>query len=552
MLKPSFCAVLALVLLAPAALAGASAKSRAERRAAQEIYWSLGAEPVSLDPTKQADGSSSSLLGHMFEGLLGYDAKGELVPATAESFSASPDKKVWTFVIRKDAKWHDGKPVTAKDFEYTFKRLVDPSYASVYSFIAITAGFLNAEAIITKKMPKEQLGVKAVDDRTLRVELDRPGMFFDSLMAFQIFYPVRQDLVEKFGERFAVDQASIVGNGPFKLAKWEKESSIRLEKTSTYWNAAAIKITAVESPSLVKEAQADYNNFITGGIDYISTKTGEIIRQAQDAKLKIQPYETGCVSLMALNVGKGRPFESKDLRLAVQKGIDRNEFVNKIVAMPGNKPIFTFIPDYMPGSTTKTRFRKEVPVKWKDADVAAAKKHVEDYLKSSGAKKPPVISILTTDSSGSRKHGEYWQNALAKVLGAEVRIENLPLKAMVQRERDHDYDLAMTGWCPDYIDVMTFADYHTATNDNNFTGWANAKHDELIAKANLESDGVKRMKLIAEAEAIFLADAPSIPFYQTGGAYIMAPGLSGVTKNLVGVGTDFRYASWAEGPKPSH
>ena len=525
---------------------------RDTRRNSGEIFWSPGAEPVSLDPTKQVDGSSASWLGHMFEGLLMYDATGKLVPASAESYQISPDHRVYTFTIRPTARWHDGKPVTAHDFAYTFRRLVDPAYASVYSFIATTAGILNASDVIARKLPVDKLGVKALDDRHFEVTLAQPVAFFPSLMAFQSFYPVRQDLVEKFGEQFAVEPASVIGNGPFRLAKWQKDHSLRIERVATHWNANQIRITALESPAVIKDAQADYNNFITGGIDVLTTKVAEVVRQAQDAKLKMQTYDTGCVSFLSLNQKPGRPFANRELRQAIQKGINRTEFVNKIVGVPGNKPIYTFVPDFMPGSKSGSFYRKEVPIVWKDHDLAAAKQHLQAFLDQTHSLRAPPFTILSGDSSREKKYAEYWQNELAKLLGTEVRVDNAPLKVMVQKERDKDYDLSLTGWCPDYMDAMTFMDFHTGTNDNNFTGWSNPAHDKLIEEAGREANLAKRVALFAAAEKIYLNEAPSVPYYQSGGIVITAEGLTGVKKNVVGVGNDFRFARWATNKTTHH
>lgn len=530
------------------AVALAADKNREQRRAAGEIFWSAGDEPVSMDPTKQVDGTSYPWLGLLYEGLVTTDSKGQLMPGAAERWDISPDKKTWTFHIRKSAQWHDGKPVTATDFEYTFKRLVDPGYASFYSFIGATAGIINASDIIAKKKAPKELAVKALSPQTLEIRLERPVVFFAALMSFQSFYPVRQDLVEKFGDLFANDPASVIGNGPFRLASWKKEHSMRVEKFPAYWNAKAIKIQAVESPAVIKDAQSEFNAFSTGSLDFVSLRTPEVLKQAQEAKNKVVPYQAGCISFMALNVKPGRPFASKELRLAIQAGINRAEFVNKVIAMPGYKTANSMVPDFIPGAKPNGTFRKEVPLIWKDADLASSKRHIQAHLKSKGTTKVEAITILAGDSTRSKKYSEYWQSALTKILGSEVKVETLPSKAMVQKERDLDYDLALTGWCPDYRDAMTMLDFHTTTNENNFTGWSSPRYDELIAQAAKEGDASKRLALFAEAEAIYLADAPSIPYYQSGGVSSYAEGLSGVFRDAVGINPDFRYATWEQRP----
>jgi oligopeptide transport system substrate-binding protein len=467
-----------------------------------------------------------------------YDKNGAVVPGAAESVKVSDDKKTYTFTIRKDARWHDGKAVTAADFEFTFKRLVDPAFASEYSFIATAAGIVNAGEVINKKLPKEQLGVKALDERTLEIKLQGPIPYLDSLLAFQVFYPVRKDLVEKFGDKFSIDPASIVGNGPFKLASWQKEQSLRIEKADTYWNAAAIKLHAIESPTMVKDAQANFNNFQTGGIDLATTSVPEIIKQAQDAKLKIQTYLTGCVDYMTFNTRAGRPFEVKGARLAVRDGISRQEYVNKIVGVPGYKPIYGIVPDYMPGSKAGSTYRKEAPLKGKDGDLKAVAEHLK------GAKVKP-FTILSGDSSRAKKYAEYWQNALAKLLSTEVKIESVPFKTRLQKQNDGDYDVALAGWCPDYRDAMTFMDLQTTKNENNVSGWSNKAYDALIEKAGAEADLEARVKAFAEAEKILFDEAPIVTEDQSGGAYVVAPKLTGVRRAAFGPDPDFRFAEWS-------
>lgn len=539
-------AILAGLGLIVSSAASAEQKSRDQRKAAQEVYWSAGDEPPSMDPTKQADTLSGFWLGHMYEGLMMYDQKGNVVPGTADAMKVSDDKLTYTFTIRKTAKWHDGKPVTAQDFVYTWQRLVDPAYASEYSFIASAAGLKNADDIINKKLPKEQLGVKALNDSTLEVTLSKPVAFFDSITAFQVFFPVRKDVVEKFGDKFAVDPASIVGNGPYKLGAWNKEQSMRIEKADSYWNAAAIKLKAIESPSMVKDTQANFNNYQTGGIDFVGLSSPEVIKQAQDAKLKIDTFASGCVSYFQMNTRAGKAFENKEFRLAVKHGVNRQEFVNKIVGVPGFKPAFGIVPDYLPGSKAGSTYRKEAPLAWKDNDAATAKTHLSAYLKATGQAKPKPFTILSGDSTRAKKFAEYWQNSLAKLTGAEVKIETVPFKTRLQKTRDGDFDMVLAGWCPDYRDAMTYMDLFTTKNENNSTGWSNKEFDALIEKAGAEPDLVKRVGDFAQAEKLLLDDAPMVPSDQSGGAYTVAAGLVGLKRNVFGVDPDFRYAEWSD------
>lgn len=525
--------------------AHAQQKTQAERRAKQEVFFNAGDEPPSMDPTKQVDAVSGMWLGHIYEGLMTYDKNNNVVPGTAEKMEVSADGKTYTFTIRKNAKWHDGKPVTAHDFEFAWKRLVDPAYASEYSFIAETAQLENAGDIIAKKKQSSELGVKATSDHTLQVKLATAVPYFPSMMAFQSFFPVRKDLVEKHGDKFSTNLESVVGNGPFKLTRWVKENSMRVEKAPTYWNASAIKITAIEAPTIIKDNGSAYNVFLTGGIDQTGLDS-ERLKQAQKDKLQIRTYNDGAVFYFEANVRDGRLFSNKKMRQALKLAINRREYVNKIVAIPGNKPAFGIVPDYMPGSKAGTSYRKEVPLSWKDGDIEGARKLMKEYLAETKQTKLPSFSILSGDSTVAKQDSEYFQNYLSKVFQTDVKVESVPFKTRLQKSRDGQFDLAMSGWGPDYRDPMTFMDLFTSKNDNNHTGWANAEYDALIAKAQATGDMSERIKIFAQAEKLLMDESPVIPQYQRARAYLLADGLNGVVRRVFGADPDYRFASWQQ------
>ncbi len=532
------------ILFVESSVVWAQQKNLEERKKANEIYINLQDEPPSLDPSKQGDQVSHAWLNHIYEGLMTYDVKSNMVLGTAEKYERSADGKKYTFKIRKNAKWHDGKAVSAKDYEYAFKRLVDPNYASQYAFFAETAAIVNAKDIIGKKKKPEELGVKAIDDHTFEVSLEKPAPYFLSMTTYQVFFPIRKDLIDKFGDKFASSKESVIGNGPFKMVAWNREQSLRLEKADTYWNAASIKLNAIENPAIVKDAQSFFNNFTTGGIDVAFTLQSEIIKQAQDKKLQVRTYPEGCVEYLELNTRPGKVFSDIRIRKAVRDGISRQEYVNKIVAIPGYKAIAALFPDYLPGSKPTVTYRKEVPFNFKDNNIKEAKKLVAEYLKEKGIAKVPTFTIISNDDTRRKKYSEYYQSQLSKLFDSEVKIENLPFKTRLQRMRDGQFDMVIAGWCPDYNDLMTFGDLLTSVNENNHTGWKNAKLDELISQASGELDSVKRVKLFAEAEKIIYDESPLIVLSQTGGAFVSSKGLEGVVRGIFTGFIDVRHAFW--------
>jgi oligopeptide transport system substrate-binding protein len=519
--------------------------SQAERRKAGEIYLNMGDEPPSMDPTKQADSLSGMWLGHIYEGLMMPDKSGKrYVPGTAESMSVSLDAKTYTFRIRKNAKWHDGKPVTAKDFEFAFRRLVDPSFASEYSFIAVTAQIVNAEEIINKKKPVSELGARAVNDSTFEVKLKNPVPFFPSLMAFSVFFPVREDIVKKHGEKVFTNADTIIGNGPFKLTKWVHEASMRVEKASTYWNAGDVKVNALEAPVLLKDPGAAYSQFATGGLDMVGLDRDRL-KIAQKDKRSIGNYQDGSVFWLEMNQRKGALFSNVKMRQALRFALNRAEFVNKILAVPGTKPAYGIVPEYMPGSKAGSTFRKESTLKWKDNDLVAAQKHIKEYLSETKQNKVPAFTILGDDGTNGKMNAEYLQSFLKKIFDTEIKIDLVPFKTRLQRMRDGQFDIVWAGWGPDYLDSMTFMDLFMSNNENNHGEFKDAKFDKMIISAQQESDIAKRAKILVDAEKYLIEDqAAVVPYYQRARAFVSAEGLQGYLRSQVGADPNFRYASW--------
>ena len=523
--------------------ASADSKTQDQRRAAQEVYVSAGDEPPSLDPTKQVDSVSYFWLGHIFEGLTTIGKSGEIVPGAAEKIDVSADGKTYTFKMRRNAVWQDGKPVTAHDFEFAFKRLVDPVFASEYSFIAETAQIENATEIINSKAPLTSLGVRATSDDVLVVKLKNPVAFFPSLMRFQAFFPVRADLVKKYGDRFSQVVESVVGNGPFVLAEWKKESSMRLEKSKTYWNEKAITLTAIAAPVLLKDVGAQYNVFRTGGID-IANLDAERLKLAGREKLAIKSFLDGSVYYLRPNHREGRPFANAKLRKALQLGMARNEYVNKISGIPGDKPAFGFVPDYMPGSKTGLTFRKEQPLAWKDADIAGAKKLIAEYLAETKQTQVPPFTIVASDTNTAKRDAEYFQSKFSALFNTKVSVDSVPFKTRLQKQRDGDYDLMTTNWGPDYLDATTFLDLFYSQKSSDPKSWGDARYDELIVKARNTTNLKDRTQFLGDAEKVLLESGIVLPFLQRGRAYISADGLQGVVRSQVGQDPDLRFARW--------
>jgi len=518
-----------------------------QRRKAQEVYINLSDEPPSMDPTKQADAVSGMWLGHIYEGLMTPDKSGKnYVLGSAEAVKVSKDGLQYTYTIRKNAKWQDGKALSAKDFEFAFRRLVDPKFASEYSFIAVTAQIQNAEEIVKGKKAPSELGAKALNDSTFQVQLKSPVTFFNSLMAFNVFYPVREDIVKKFGDKFSTNVESIIGNGPFKLTRWVHESSMRMEKSPTYWNAAAIKLTAIDAPVILKDNGAVYSQLITGGLDMdMGQLDRDRLKLAQKDKKAVSNSQDGSVWWFEMNQRPQKLFSNLNLRQALRLVLNRSEFVNKVIAIPGTKVAFGIVPDFLPGSKSSVSFRKESGLAWKDNDAASAKKFIAAYLAETKQTKVPSFTILGDDRSAAKTQIEYLQGFLKKAFQTDVKIDIVPFKTRLQRMQDGQFDLVMAGWAPDYFDSMTFMDLFMSNNENNHGPFKDSKFDEMIVSAQKENDLAKRTAILTAAEKYLVEEkAGVVPVYQRSRSFIYSEGLEGFIRPPLGADPNLRYAYW--------
>ena len=518
-----------------------------QRRKAQEVYINLSDEPPSMDPTKQADAVSGMWLGHIYEGLMTPDKSGKnYVLGSAEAVKVSKDGLQYTYTIRKNAKWQDGKALSAKDFEFAFRRLVDPKFASEYSFIAVTAQIQNAEEIVKGKKAPSELGAKALNDSTFQVQLKSPVTFFNSLMAFNVFYPVREDIVKKFGDKFSTNVESIIGNGPFKLTRWVHESSMRMEKSPTYWNATAIKLNAIDAPVILKDNGAVYSQLITGGLDMdMGNLDRDRLKLAQKDKKAVSNSQDGSVWWFEMNQRPQKLFSNLNLRQALRLVLNRSEFVNKVIAIPGTKVAFGIVPDFLPGSKSSVSFRKESGLAWKDNDAASAKKYIAAYLAETKQTKVPSFTILGDDRSAAKTQIEYLQGFLKKAFQTDVKIDIVPFKTRLQRMQDGQFDLVMAGWGPDYFDSMTFMDLFMSNNENNHGPFKDSKFDEMIVSAQKENDLAKRTAILTAAEKYLVEEkAGVVPVYQRSRSFIYSEGLEGFIRPPLGADPNLRYAYW--------
>ncbi len=505
----------------------------------QKVTIALGDEPPSLNSLKSTDQISFFILGHINEGLLGYDKRGRLKAGVAEKWEINDrGAKFW---LRKTAKWSDGKPVTAHDFVFAWRSVVKPETASEYAFIMYP--IKNAESINKGEKPVNTLGVKAVDDYLLEVTFERPCGYFLGLMAFGSYFPVREDFYHAQGERYAADKENLLFNGPFKLTHWVHGAALRLEKNEYYWDKEAIQLNEIDMPYITSDSLARFNLFKDGKIASTGLDS-ETLKNALQNKFKIRKFSDGAIFYQEFNYRKGRPTANKNLRKAMQLVFDPNELVDKVIAVPGNIPARSLIPLWVKGVNDK--FRKEYPAKSITVDVSQAKKHLELAKKELGLAEIPPLVLLVGDSPTAAKQAEYMQNLYKRTLGLDIKIDKQIFKQRLAKMSAGDFDIVSAGWGPDFDDPMTFADLFASWNENNNGRYSNPEYDKWVRAAQNSADPKVRMDAFAKLQDIIIEDVVILLQYERGSVYVQNRKLKGVSRRVIGADPSYVYARVVE------
>jgi len=522
-------------LILPVLLLGVALTQAADPK--KTLNYMMRTEPPQLNTVRSTDSESGFILGHLMQGLTTIGKTGKAEPGVAEKWEIKGLNA--TFHLRKNAKWSDGKPVTAHDFEFAWKTVLDPKTASEYAFLLYP--IKNAEAINKGKKPLAELGVKAVDDTTLAVALEKPCAYFDGLVTFQTTYPVREDIYNKFGDKYGADADKMVFNGPFVLTKWVHGAELILDKNPNFWDKASIKLDRIAIPYISPDNNAQFNFFKDKKIDVVDQLSSDDLPKAQAQKYKIQTFSDGSVWYLEFNNRAGRATANKNLRKAIKLVFDSKEYVQRVVRVPGTKPGLGLIPSWMRGQ--KSMFRTEYPIKYSSPNIAEAKKLIAEAKKELGGTIPSLV-FLTDDTPFAGRSAEFFQSLFKTNLGVDLKIDKQIFKQRLAKMLAGDFDIVAAGWGPDYNDPMTFAELKTSWNENNRGKYNNPKYDALITKALESSDQKVRLNAMAEAEKILLEqDVGIVMTYERIKPYVTHPWVQGVVRRAVGFDPDFTHVS---------
>jgi oligopeptide transport system substrate-binding protein len=502
----------------------------------QAISLAIMQEPPQLDGTRTTDTVSFKILAHTMEGLLRYDEHGNLAPGVAEKWDIRADGA--TFWLRENALWSDGKPVTAKDFVFAWRTVLDPATASQYAFLLYV--IKNGEAINTGKLPRETLGVRAVGDSELEVDFENPVAYFDKLVAFATFNPVRQDFYESRNGRYGANAEDLLYNGPYVMTRWVHGASLRLEKNPRYWNRDAVKLELIDIPYITSDPNALLNLFRDGQIADVLGLGSEQLDQALENRWPIGRFSDGSVWFLLLNHRPGRLTSNYHFRKALQLVNDNGELVNKVLRVPSYTPADSLFPSWLKGE--HGLFKQEHPPPTVTPDADAAREELEIARRELGLQKFPPLVLLVDDTAGGTKHAEYVQDLYMRTLGIQVKIDKQIFKQRLAKAEDGEFDITIYGWGPDYDDPLTFADLFASWNLNNNGKYDNPELDAQVRIAQRSVDQHERMEAFAEIQRILIEDVVVIPNYERGQMYVQDPRLKGVARRAIGSESDYTRA----------
>lgn len=487
----------------------------------QTLVRNNGAEVQSLDPHKIEGVPESNVNRDLFEGLLVTDVDGHPAPGVAEKWE-NKDFKVWTFRLRKDAKWSDGTPVTAEDFVYSWQRLANPNTASPYASYLQYGHIANIDDIIAGKKPVTDLGVKAIDANTFEVTLSEPVPYFYKLLVHPSVSPVPKSAVEKFGEKWT-QPANIVTNGAYKLKDWVVNERMVLERNPQYWDNAKTVINQVTYLPISSEV-TDVNRYRSGEIDMtynnMPIELFQKLKKEIPKEVHVDPYL--CTYYYEINNQKA-PFTDVRVRTALKLALDRDIIVNK-VKNQGDLPAYSYTPPYTDGM-------KLVEPEWFKWSQEKRNEEAKKLLAEAGytADKPLTFNLLYNTSDLHKKLAIAVASIWKKNLGVNVKLENQEWKTFLDTRHQGTFDVARAGWCADYNEPTSFLNTMLSDSSNNTAHYKSPAFDKIIADTLKVSDDAQRAELYAKSEEQLDKDSAIVPVYYYVNARLVKPWVGGYT-----------------------
>ncbi|UYZ13286.1 peptide ABC transporter substrate-binding protein [Brevibacillus sp. WF146] len=519
-----------LASVGSAAASGAAQPTAEAKKSGKVLRVNLGYEIPTADPSLSEDPVSAAIVRATFDGLTRTGPDGKPQPSIAEKIDVSADLLTYTFHLR-DAKWSNGDPVTAHDFEYAWKRALDPKTGANYAYQLYY--LKNGKKANRGEAKLDEVGVKALDAKTLQVTLEQPTPFFLELTSFPTYYPVNKKVAEA-NPKWANEAGTHVGNGPFKLAAWEHKQKLTLVKNDKYWDKDAVKLDRIEG-TMVEDENTELAMFDNGELDWAGQPLGQLPPDAlpylkEEGLLQTQPIAG--VYYYKFNTEQP-PFTNAKIRKAFAYALNRKALSDEGV-IGTHLPALGFVPPTMTVSSHPY---------FKDNDAETAKKLLAEGMKELGISKLPPITLSYNTSEAHKKIAEAIQKQWRQTLGAEVKLENKEWKVFLEDLHNGSYQIARYGWLGDFNDPINYLElFMEKDGGNNDTHWENAEYRKLLTQSATQTDPEKRRELLVQAEAILMDEMPVLPIYYYTQSYVKRDHVQGVLIDGLGF-IDWKWAS---------
>ncbi len=514
-MKRLFYLVAALALLVPAAVQPAMAQQQPQ----DLTINALQGEPDNIDPNRSSFATEAAVIRQVFQPLLRFDSRLTPQPAAASSYDVSPDGTVYTFHLRPDGRWSDGQPVTAQQFEYSWKRILDPTLAAEYASFFVDAGIVGADDWNSGKVPNaDGVGIRALDDFTLEVRLSHPFGPLPDLAALWVVSPLRSDIVEANPTGWTQDPSTYIGNGPFKMTEWVHQDHISFVPNPQYVANGTWPVPTLQRLTflMVTSGEADYAAYVNGERDWtlVPDSVVPVVRQDSELNAQARQYNELTSFWVHLNNAK-QPLNDVRIRRALAKAVDRTALIRDIASGVG-LPLTSIVPPGMPGA--QEGLGQEL-----DFDPAGAQALLAEAGFPGGNGFPTLTYSFATTSANQRR-AEFLQAQWKQNLNINVQLNSMESKAYQAAFKDKNYELAFGGWGADYPDPQDwFNTLFGCKGGNNKYNYCNPTFDGLGAQADSGADRSERVGLYTQAQTILIQDAPVAPLFVRGRMVVIKP-----------------------------
>lgn len=494
----------------------------------QTVRVNIESEPMTLNSIQAYDLVSFNVLRHIEEGLTKLDDNNEVIPGIAESWDVSDDLLTYTFHLR-EAKWSNGQPVTADDFAFGWKTVLDGQVGAMFSYLMFD--IKNAQAFNAGEAGEEELGIKVIDEKTLEVTLERPIPYFPFLCSQVSFLPVNQAFYEEVtaesADLYGSDGDKLLCNGAFVIEGWNHESDIQLKKNPDYYEASEVKLDNIQM-SMVSDGSTAYNMFVAGELDTVSLNTGDQMKQAELDGYEVLSKSNGATGYLEFNT-RDEVLCNENIRKALAYSIDRKSLIENVLK-DASRPALSFTnPDI--SADDGSSFQAQVGDVVLDNDSEKAKELFNLGMEELGLSQAPKITLTIDDRDTVRLKAAAFQEFWRQNLGVEVEVESMPYKSKLEKIGSGDFQIGISSWGPDYNDAMSFLDLYVSTSTMSEAGYASQEYDSLIGQAKDETDRKKRNDLMVQAEKLLMEELPLAPVEFQYQAYAVSPRLKGLYRS---------------------